>query len=292
MYGTLYEIAYQNSETDRYLSELQWEQKPLVYQGFDFLFGPRSPQQDWGFFIGSSLKAAVPMQTGSVEDRDWIAADGTALSHFSAHDNKTLGAFFFNLNSGFSFPLWKVLVVQLPLSFDYQFIKMVAMDGYTQYGPNGSVPPPGGSYQPWNPAFPKKAFNGSGISYSQHWFILSPGLVLAANLGRFTLSASFKISPLVAAIAIDDHMVREILFTDLLVGGLYLEPAAGLSFNFNRRFRIGADFSYRRIKGTRGNEIVEYYGSNGDDESDGVALDCGGAGMELFEGSIFLNIRI
>ncbi|MDR2073269.1 MAG: omptin family outer membrane protease [Spirochaetaceae bacterium] len=293
-YGTLYEIVYKDATTKNYLSELRWEQKPLWYLGFDVFLGPRDPLQTWGFFLGSSFKAAIPMGTGLVEDRDWLSplnppSAAGSLTHFSQHDNNTLGAFFVTFNTGFSVPLWKIFFLQLPISFGYQFIKMEARDGYTQYGNNLSE---SGPYDSWNPSWPKDSFSGAGIRYSQHWFTLSPGLVLGMNLTRFTLSVSCKLSPFVASISIDDHLVRKIVFTDVMAGGLYLEPALSASFIFNSRLRAGAAFSYCFIRGTRGDEFIDYYGSINAGKTDGVASDCAGAGMELFEGSVFFSIRL
>jgi outer membrane protease len=288
LYGTLYEIVYQDGRSGDYLSELQWDQKPLWFAGVDFSFGPRDPLQGWGFFAGTSLKVGIPAKTGDMEDRDWMpgATKPGSLTHFSSHDNHNTISLLLNLNTGFSFPLGKYFFIKLPLSLDYYFFMMEARNGYTQYGNNDKEDPP---YDPWNPDWEKKSFSGTGIKYSQHWFILSPGVSFGAALGRFTFSASFKISPLVACIAVDDHLAREILFTDIMIGGLYLEPALEGSFRFNEKIQTGLGFSYRQIRGTRGDQIYEDYGEG---EPELRAGNAAGAGLQLFEGKIFVIIRL
>ncbi|MDR2313491.1 MAG: omptin family outer membrane protease [Spirochaetaceae bacterium] len=293
LYGTIYEIVYKDKSTKNYLSEIQWKQKPLWYLGFDLSLGPRDPLRRWGFFWGVSFKMAVPVKTGLVEDRDWLdlkpGFSPGSLTHFSQHDNATRWAIFGSLTTGFSVPLGKIFFLQLPVSLEYQGVIMDAVDGYTQYGNNWSRP---GPYETWDPSWPKESFSGAGIRYSQYWIILSPGLVLGMNLSRFSLSISCKLSPLITSISIDDHLERGIIFTDYMLGGIYLEPAVSASFSFNPRLAAGANFSYRLVKGTRGNEFVDYYGAANAGKTDGVALNCAGAGMELFTGSVFLKIRL
>ncbi|MDR2471474.1 MAG: omptin family outer membrane protease, partial [Treponema sp.] len=101
MYGTSYEIVYRQSGSDDYLSELRWDIKPLYYLGLELELAPARPLERWGFFAALGARAALPMKTGTMEDRDWIHPSGD-LNLFSSHDNYTTAAVMANIEAGFS----------------------------------------------------------------------------------------------------------------------------------------------------------------------------------------------
>jgi outer membrane protease len=289
LFGTAYEIVYQNSKSDHYLSELQWNMKPLLYWGLDLELAPQKPMQRWGPFFGLGIKAGLPMETGDIEDRDWIPSSTRpgALTHFSSHDNHTKAAFLVNLETGLSFPLWKMLF-KVYLDADYMYFKWEAQDGYTQYGPNKYEPPP--PYIPWDPSFPKEPFTdmgGLGITYQQHWILISTGVGADFPFGRFTLSGTLFFSPLVFCIDIDEHHARTPPFTTtgFLYKGISLKPKLGISFLFNDHLELELFGSYLWIGETRGNVKQE------EPDNTTVYENSEGARFSAFEGGISLRYR-
>ena len=63
LYGASYEIVYTHSGAKDYLSELQWNIKPLLYLALNLDFGLKNPLNSWGFFADLGVKAALPMKT-------------------------------------------------------------------------------------------------------------------------------------------------------------------------------------------------------------------------------------
>jgi outer membrane protease len=257
LYGTAYEIVYKSSGSDDYVSELQWNMKPLLYWKLDLELAPQKPMQRWGPFFGLGIKAGLPMETGDMEDRDWLKSKSPgSLTHFSSHDNHTKAAFLVNLGTGLSFPLRKVLF-KVHLQADYMYFKWEARDGYIQYGPNDpgriTTNDPNTWFDPWNSGFKKEPLDGLGITYQQHWILINTGIGADVPLGRFTLSGTLFFSPLVVCIAIDEHHLRDFTTTALLFRGLSLKPKLGISFLVNDHFELELFGSYLWIGETRGN---------------------------------------
>ena len=276
LYGTSYEIVYKDAYKDDYLSELQWDIKPVYYGVINFDLGQKNPSEGFGFFGGIELEIALPMKTGEMEDRDWksdVNPPGS-LTHFSSHNNHTIAAISAGLNTGVSLPVWK-FILRFYLNFDYLFFKWEAKDGYTQYGKNNTEY---GPYTPWNPDFSKSPSPGLGISYTQHWFLLNTGIGAAIPLGRFTLAFDFFIGPSIC-VSIDIHHKRDLKFIDYLYKGISIEPKLTGSFSFNDHFSISLSASYRYIGETRGNtETIN--------ESSGIIYNTAGASLKIFDGSL------
>ena len=251
-YGQAEEIVYKDPSSNTILSELLWDLKPLFYWGILVDYSRRNPLEAGGFFVHASLQAALPGRTGNMEDRDWQGKDD-ALSHFSSHDNYTDGAWFFDLSAGLSLPLFSRIWMQVYRAFNYMNFHWSAREGYKQYAEAIND-----EYQPWSPAIPQAPFYGPGILYSQDWFIFSPGLSLHLPFFRYFQAALyFQISPLIIGIAVDDHLQRDLQFTDSVFFGLFMEPQGEFVFSPHERFDISLKVSYRFIRGPRGNTRIE-----------------------------------
>jgi outer membrane protease len=287
MYGTAYEIVYRDSASDDYLSELQWELKPLWYLGLNVSLDPQDILQRWGISVELAVKAGLPGKTGTMEDRDWMfpSTVSGALTHFSSHDNKTRAAVLADLDLALSLPFKNFFFKPL-LSLDYIFLNMEARNGYTQYGPNYPVPR-ADPYEPWSSSWEKEPITGTGITYIQHWILFSPGISLGAVLGRFTLTGSFKITPAILCITIDNHVLRNTVFTDYMKGGLALEPALDVSFRLTEGMSVVLAASYRHITKTRGDDVIAEKG-----EDPYTAPNVAGAGLQLFDGGLYLKARL
>ena len=268
LYGTSYEIVYQDSKSKSYLSELQWNIKPLIYFGFNLDFSPKNPQEKWGFFSTLGIKAALPMKTGVMEDRDWISPCTVpgSLTHLSSHENHTKTVFLLNLDSGISFPVWK-LVFKFYFNLDYMYYKWEARNGYIQYGDNYYEYSPlnpwpyNQPYTPWDSGFTKINIQGLGITYVQHWILFTTGIGTELYLDRFTLSAAF-FAGLPICIGIDDHHMQNPPFRSigLLTRGFVIKPKIGVCFSITDSFGIGLYASYLYIGETRGDTKLKQSG--------------------------------
>jgi len=176
LYGTSYEIVYQGSTGKDYLSELTWEIKPLFYAGAEIDYSFKDNTEHHGFSLCAGLKAAIPMKTGVMEDRDWnwgkYGVPPGTLTNFSSHDNHTKAAFLVNFGASFSIPAGK-FIFGFFLNADYMFFKWEAWNGYLQYMDDNFI---------------IHQLSGLQISYIQNWFLFNTGATADLFLGRFTIS--------------------------------------------------------------------------------------------------------
>jgi outer membrane protease len=298
-WGTSYEIVYNNSNSSKYLSELQWQIQPLWYLGFSAAFGLTDPLKQRGFFTDLDLKAGLPLKTGVIEDRDWFpfVDPSGSLTHFSSHNNKTTFAFLADLKGGYSFPVAGSLSLNVSLHISYMLYRFEAWNGYVQYGQYAQKSPfntrTNGNYNkgtsdvcvPWNANWYKEYVSGKGVSYKQHWIAASPRAGLVFKPGRFTIEAALSVSPLSLCYAVDHHIWRSITFTEIMMPGLFFEPEGSAVFALNNNFSIGLEISYRHIGELRGN--TQTTDENGENSAwiKGVA----GAAYRAFRGAAIVR---
>jgi outer membrane protease len=285
--GYAEELVYKSAGDDTLLSELIWDLKRLFYLGTALDFGRTNPWERWGFFAGASIKYGLPLKAGVMEDRDWLAEKGGYLTHYSRHDAYSNGLLFSDLSLGFSFPLFNTLLLKPGIRFSYMYFSWSAQDGFKQYVPD---PKSGEDYQPWDSGITKIPISGTGILYSQHWFILAPALAAALKLSsRSFLDFYIAATPFIFCAATDDHLQRNLQFRDYLSWGLSLEGGAGCAFALTERFEIRLDCGIRYISGPRGET---YKKITGDTEPVFYLSGEGGAGLFILSAGISAKIRL
>ncbi|MCL1928707.1 MAG: omptin family outer membrane protease [Treponema sp.] len=282
LYGTSYEIVYKNSNSNDYLSELQWEIKPLLYFGIDLDYGLKNPINNHGFFVGLGLKAAIPMETGIMEDRDWIepCTKPGSLTNFSSHENHTKASFLVNLETGYSIPFWK-LILKFSLNFDYMYFNFEGQNGYTQHGPNDLYAV---LLIPWDSTFDQIPWNGLAISYTQHWLLFNTGMEVVFPINNITLSAGFFIGPSICFAV--DHHEGGYTFVDTLYKGFAIKPKLGVFFSLTDKCDIGITTAYHHNFETRGN-TTQKLGSYMVQQS----IDRAGVAFRAFEGNFVIRYR-
>jgi outer membrane protease len=255
LWGQAEEIVYKNADTDTKLSQLLWDLKPLIYAGLDLEFGPKKPWIKSGFFAEAALKYGLPLRTGSIVDKDWLAPnDSSYLTNYSKHDAylEKNGSLFLDISAGFSWALPWPIYLRAFADFSYIRISWNSRDGYLQY-PN--YPNPNYNHDPWNENLPKIPISGPAIDYQQNWLLLSPG-VSAGFQGSdyFSIIIYALVTPLVRAVNIDEHLqaAKTIRYEDYLYGGLAIKYGTEISFfPFKKwEFLLAADL--QRINGSRG----------------------------------------
>ena len=265
-YGHADEIVFKFQGQDQYLSHLIWDLKPLVYVGFGAELAPSFGRS--GFFTAFSLKYGLPrLRTGFIENRDWNDIRHNDLTHFSKHDAFSRGAFLADISAGYSWHLADSFSVNAFLEFSYKHLSWDGRDGFFQYAEE--IAPR--QYGPWHDGIPKTRLFGRVISYSQNWFILSPGLSMRWNINRlFSLAGFISYSPLIFCIAKDTHWLRDITFYDYVRFGRHLKWGGVLVFTGARYHDFFLNFSHRRISGSRGdtrvvqgNAVSRYFDSAG-----------------------------
>jgi outer membrane protease len=281
-YGQAEEIVYNTDKygpyTDTRYSELLWDLKPLLYWGVALDYSPRNPQSK-GFLVRTALQAALPGKTGIMEDRDW-RGPGDILSDFSTHDNDTEGAWFLDFSAGYTLPFFSRMRLEFYGTVHYMNFHWTAREGYGQYDVANGV----------SPGTLKSPFFGPVIRYSQDWLLFAPGVALGLSFFRnFTAALSFEISPLIIAVAVDEHLVTKAQYTDTMFFGLFMEPRGEFVFSPHEGFDIALSCSYRFIRGPRGNTQAKQHTGSG---SSIEFFNAGGAAYYVLDGGLSLTVHL
>jgi len=273
VYGQTMEYVYPNGETrNDLLSELTWDMKPIFYLGIQAQFSRTEITSYSGLFFSASFKVGIPVDSGFIEDRDWMTPGNSELTRFSKHTNKTDSFFWLDAAAGFSFPTSLNFYLKPFISGSWMRFSFTGRDGY-------------GIYNDCNPK--EQDFSGeTGISYRQDWFLLAVGLSTGTNiLSPFFFDLSFQISPLTYCAATDNHYLTDTVFRDITRLGLFLEPSFNVSLAV-KYVEFSLAFTYRHIGRTKG----ESYGNEG---NTGFYLSANkaGAGLSVFDSRFFVSIR-
>ncbi|MDR2068796.1 MAG: omptin family outer membrane protease [Spirochaetaceae bacterium] len=282
LYGQVEELVYKTVDSDNLLSQLIWDIKPLFLWGFSLDLSRRYPMEKPGFVTDLTARFSYPSKTGTMEDRDWRAA-GNQLTNFSSHDNYTHWAMFVDLNAGISVPVLSRMLFKFYGGFNYMYFSWTARDGYYQYSKEN----PPGVFSPWYEEA-KVPQHGAVISYTQNWFILTPGISLYIPSRFFAANIDFQISPLIFCIAQDDHYLKNLQFNDYMFWGISLEPSGEFIFSLHERIDLSAYISYRFIKGSRGLTIITDLTNKSTVRDNNKA----GTAYSALSGGLSLKIRI
>jgi outer membrane protease len=294
LYGQAKEIVYKYPpRSDMLESELQWDIMPLFYVGLAADFGPVDNFSEHGIIGSLSFKMGIPQRTGIMEDRDWEdmhwLPSGT-LTKYSRQDNFTERTILADLSLGYSFPSYNFIALGINLDFSYMHYNWIAKYGIFQYLKPG---------QTWADEIPKIPWDkmqdyfqdayipedGKMISYTQNWFILSPGVFIKFRLGRFfSLNGNFNYSPLIYCEDRDDHLARKPIkiFQDYLYYGHYLKGGGGLTFSPLDNLDIILFLSYSSIFDSRGDAYFDNERHN----------DIAGGGYSAFDIGLSASLRL
>jgi outer membrane protease len=254
------EIVYWDENTKDKLSQLLWEFNALPYAGLNIDYAWQKPGTEWGVFAEAAFKYGFSAKTGVMEDRDWIVQDYPAfLTHYSVHDNTTNKALLFDGSFGVAFRLFQKYWIKPAVAYHFMNFSWTATGGSILYPPtdtngDGKPDPNGLEHVYLSPINVGK--------YSQTWHIISPAIAFYGEFNRyFSLEISFKLSPLVWFSGKDDHLLRDLVITEELTGGVFTEPALLFSFKPDKTLTLSVAVSRRGIAGTRGDAEYDEDGS-------------------------------
>jgi outer membrane protease len=285
LYGQVEEIVYPADTVAPLLSQLLWNMKPVLYNGLQLDLSRINPLDKRSFFASLALKYGIPGISGVMEDGDWMSKENDALTNFSSHDNFTREMFLADVSAGIALPLPFRFLLKIYADFSYMRFCFSGMDGYGIYARSLG----GGRYAPIDDNPNREDFSGKKvINYTQEWMTLALGLSFNFYPSRyFSTVLSFQISPLVFCNGLDEHLLTKTQFNDYLLGGLFLEPMAGLSFFPTPWLAIALDCSWRFISQTKGASYNRTYGTTYYVQ-EGVA----GAGLSILNTGLRLKVRL
>jgi outer membrane protease len=266
--GVSEEIVYLSGNSTDKLSQLLWHFEPLVYGGIDLRYN-WAVSSNLNIFANGVLKYGFPGKTGVMEDSDWVDARyRDFLTHYSVSDNHTENALLLDADAGVAFTLSGIYRLKAFIAYSYMRYAWVARGGSLLY--------------------PKDKNGNEGhvylikpvdvVTYQQTWNIISPGVSFYGAFNRyFDIEISFKLSPFVWVDTIDEHLMRNLVITNELTGGLFIEPGLVFSFKPNNVITLSCSLLYRNISGLRGDSTYS--------ESAETAKykNIGGAGYSAFD---------
>ena len=251
LYGHSEELVYRNGQNDTYLSELLWDLKPHPYIGIGVDFTPSIPGRS-GLSALGNIKIGMPGISGIIENRDWLNISNYDLTHYSRHNAVTGFTILTDLSLGYSWALTEAIRFIAYGEFSYMYFSWTARDGYYQH-PSTLW----GDYPPWNEDLPKINSGGRVITYQQSWFMLSPGIAFNARISSIvSMGLGFSYSPLILCFAKDEHLLRDIIFWDIMYFGNYFNIKGNLLLSPIRNVDLNFSFSYRYINRTRGDTYI------------------------------------
>ena len=280
--GESEELVYQDPPySDEIRSQLLWQLRPVIYAGLDLHYDWRKKESDSnisarffnGFFIDVLFKVGIPGDAGTMRDSDWLnPSSSDQMTNYSVHDNHAKNTILVDIDIGKSIAIYDVIRLKPFISYSFMYYLWSAEGGFGLYRKSGSA-----DYMYF--AFP---LSEELITYQQSWHIFTPGVSIYGEFNRFfDIELSFKISPFVWVIAVDHHIARDIVFTDYISGGLFIEPSMLFSFRANSFFSLSFSYSYRSISRARGDTLLEQKGYNSE-----VYLNSAGAGYSAHRAGI------
>ncbi|WP_461247072.1 omptin family outer membrane protease [Treponema sp. R6D11] len=260
--GQAQEIVYMNTISDNKLSELLWNFKTLNYIGLDLKYSWLKPGNILGFFVNGSFKIAVSDGADIMEDKDWLSYELTGLNrpnwltNYSVHDSKVDSANLIDLNLGMSFLIYQKFLLRSYISYHNMYFSWSARGGSLLYP---KLDLDGDGVIDWDHSYLSSLIKV--ISYEQTWHIFSPAISFYGEFNRyFDIELAFEITPFIWCVAVDEHILRDLVITDSLKGGTFIEPSILFSYKPSEHFILSFSFAYREIKDSRGDAKYKYTG--------------------------------
>jgi len=282
--GLAQEVVYRDAKSDNKLSELRWNFNSLTYIGLDIKYSWLKPGNNWGLFANGFLKYGLFSELDVMEDRDWMDAKYTNwLTHYSVHDNKTESANLIDCNLGASFLVSQKFLLKAYISYHYMYFSWTASGGsilYPSWDTDGDGRPDGDH-------LPLFVFYDEVGRYEQTWHIFSPAISFYGEFNRFfDIEIAFEVTPFIWCVAIDKHLLRDLVITDLLSGGLFIEPSFLFSYKPSDHFVLSLSCTYREINNSRGDTRYKYA-----EQTPTIEKNLSGAGYKAFDIGIISKFR-
>ncbi|MDR3147894.1 MAG: omptin family outer membrane protease [Treponema sp.] len=290
LWGQGEEQVYENADSDRLLSQLLWDIKPLWYLGLGMEFAQKDPMEGPGIVGVLSAKFGIPAMSGTMEDRDWQALGGK-LSNYSWHDNLTEGAVMLDLTLGLSIPAWNLMTIRFFAGISYTRFSWGAYDGYYRYGKKvGSV------YDALTDSDSAFAMSGPVVSYSQDWLYLPFGIRISTLPKVVSLALYYSAGPVLNYLGQDRHYMRVGTgyygqFIDEMNGGYVLEGGGEFRFSPLERFSLLLRVSHRSMSASPHGRSFGSYTGTGSRAWDFLGATAGGRFQSLDLG-IGLEVRL
>lgn len=194
------------------------------------------------FSINIGFSSVIPVNSGNMEDKDFLFSDKTLLSNFSKHDLFVDKDYSLWSKVCYDFVLCSEKIKISPqLGILYKNSKYSAKDGFYQYSILEN--------QPVSDDTKKEFLGGMVICYETSTIIPTVSLNLTFNFYKKN-SINFEIdySPIFFVDSTDTHILRLTEFYDSMIGYNGIKACFMYKYNYNKKIFFVADILYQYIK--------------------------------------------
>lgn len=191
VYGSMEKFLYSSALTDRAVSRLVWEMKPLWY------FGLLGGTKLGNFEAQIEFNGALSLRSGRMFDYDFTT-DGT-LTTYSVHEETAVHSA--QTSIGLNYALFRTKNVDLKTAVEvfYSYNSFTARNGYGWYGMNLPEDDPGNCFYE-----PGRLY---GIDYSRHSFYTFAGIAAELRSGpHWGFTFELMMSPFAYISGLDHHL--------------------------------------------------------------------------------------
>lgn len=235
IYGNIYEYVFNpnvftTDGTLYQLSDLDWEIKPIVYDGFTLQF-------DFAdlLYLKHVQSFGLNKNLGTMEDSDYTNNDGIK-NYFSKHDNLLYKYYSYEFEFGLSKEISNVFL-SAAIKYNYQQYHMAAHNGYLQYPP-GSTP---------------VYIYGDNILYDVKFYNPAVTFSLGYRLADWLLPViHFDYSLLSSSNSVDTHVARDLQFYDRCLYLTYINIGGSINFTFKNNITLSINYSNTMVPKSSG----------------------------------------
>ncbi len=239
-FGSMGEYLYSPYSANLW-SYLEWEEKPSISVGSNFLFKLKNNYFKFNIFF------SLPLECGKMTDSDW--SESGINYAYSVNENKIKCAFRLETEYNYEFYLNNFLSISPAAGIKFFYSSYKARNGYGWYGTEEWSK--NGELVSWNDDnahyFPDEKYKLAGIDYSRCTLIFNTGFFFNLRLKKTKISAGFLFSPISYIYALDHHLGKTNSFKyEEIQYPLfkYYETTLEASYKINRLLKAYSKISY------------------------------------------------
>ena len=204
----------------RQLSRLDWDLKNIVMGGVQFSVRPIKRDVWDALTVNFGFWNALTEGNGEMDDYDWLDPYSTDWTHYSLSDVDVTEGYVFDLNVAYDVVEWNDLVVR----------------GFLGYKQNGWTWEDSGRYllYPEYGYVPQDLDGENMINYEQEFRMPYLGASVDWTKGDFTVAGRLTYSPSVEATDWDDHVWRDMHYTEEFEDGEMLGIGLDIRYDFTK----------------------------------------------------------
>lgn len=236
------------------LSELNWEQKPMLLFGFNAQFNKNR------FHISLTTETSPHTKTGKVIDKDWMNVSNSYCTNEDAYliqtnlsETKNYLEKYFRAEGGISFDAVKneKVIFSPSVKFEYEYSRFVTRNGWYQYA---ATPAAGADYKSYTTGAKKNLGSEDAMRLERQIFCTWLGFNTAISFNqKINLEVLTEICPYIFVFSKDFHIMRNDDFLDMMNAELSgIKISAKINYSFSKNHSVFLKTEYKTLSGIDG----------------------------------------